>query len=50
MEKKIKRRVHPPVSNEEAYAIGRQLLGIATKADYRLINKKKRRKLRRRVK
>jgi len=50
MERKLKRRVkiHPPITNEQAYAIGRQLLGIATANDYKLIDKKKRRKLKRR--
>jgi len=46
MEKKTK--IHPPVTNEQAYAIGRVLLGIATAKDYKLIDKKKRRKLKRR--
>ena len=48
--RKLKKRfkIHPPVTPEEAYAIGRQLLGIATAKDYKLIDKKKRRKLKRR--
>jgi len=40
---KLKRRIniHPPVTNDEAYAIGRQLLGLPPL-------QKKRRKLKRR--
>jgi len=48
MKKNIK--IHPPITNEEAYAIGRQLLGKVTKADLKLLNKPKKIKLKRRKK
>lgn len=40
--RKITRRlkIHPPVTNAEAYAIGRKLLGIETAEDRKLLGLK----------
>ena len=45
----MKTKIHPPITNAEAFAIGRQLLGKATKTDLELLKHKvKRIKLKRR--